>query len=131
MTSGSVIKLNNFDLTLKANKLKFKGVVHIVGFHEHDYNLECESHGLHSGSLIIKAKVVEGSPLISLKGQNSGRNGYGYYIKKNKGKKHHPDDKVVKGYVKNPCKAKHPMNKKTFKKYWPRVSFNGEITGIF
>ena len=30
VTSGSVIKLNNFDLTLKANKLKFKGIVHTV-----------------------------------------------------------------------------------------------------
>ena len=129
VTSGSVIKLNNFDLTLKANKLKFKGVVHIVGFHEHDYNLECESHGLHSGSLIIKSKVVEGSPFISLKGQNSGRHGGGYYIKRNKGKKHHPEDKVIKGYVRNPCKAKHAVNGKTVKNYWRRTSFNGGNNG--
>ena len=128
--SGSEIKLQDFDLVVSANEIEFKDNVRIIGFDLHDYNVECESHGRSSGSLILNAKVIKGSPLIDLKGQNSGRHGWGYYVRKNNGKKHHPDDKVIKGFVKNPCTMKHRMHShKDSNTYWKRVAFNGGDNG--
>ena len=75
--------------------------------------------------------MIKGSPLINLKGQNSGRHGQGYYVKQNNGEKHHPDDKVIKGFVKNLCTIKHPINNEMINNYWEHIAFHGGDNGIF
>lgn len=125
---GTIIKLNQYDLNLTADTIEFGENVFIIGFERDDYNLECEQDGRDAGSLTIKAKKIRGFPILDLKGENAGRHGLGYYTKYNR-RKHHPDDVVRKGWVKNPCQPSKSMNWHTITDYWLQIKFNGGDNG--
>ena len=128
--SDSLVQLNQYNLVLIADEVNFEEGSQIIGFDFYDYNPECESHGLNSGSLIFKAKNIRGFPTIGLKGQNSGRHGFRYHVGLNE-QKHHPDDiPDKKGWVKNSCAPKTSAKDwNTVETYWLTTFFNGGDNG--
>jgi hypothetical protein len=128
---NSKIKINENNLILNADEVIFNDA-QIITFDEYEYN-GCEKNGKNGGSIFINANLVKGSPTLQLKGQNAGKNGYGYRPSVNGNKLYHPDDnggKTKLPYaIKNNCTPSQPINNNTIKEFWLNTKYDGGDSG--
>jgi hypothetical protein len=128
---GSKIKLNQFQLKIIADEIHFDNT-QITAFNEDEFN-DCEKHGLNGGNVIIIAKKIIGNPNFQLRGQNAGKNGFGYNPESNNGELYFPDDRPKKkGHlIINECERSRPMTAATVNEYWKYAKFNGGNSSNF